>query len=73
VAVNPNDPTACYNLARTHELRHIQTQRLHATARSATAVFDDKEAAIEYYRRTVAIGKQFVEEAAQGLKRLSAQ
>jgi len=73
VEVDPEDATACYNLARTHELRYIQAQRLKAVSLTSGTAFEDKQAAIEFYRRTIAIGKQFVEEAGQGLKRLGAQ
>ena len=72
VSVNPDDATACYNLARTSELRFIQSQRIRAASRSMPASQEDKDRAIEYYRRTVVLGKQFVEEARLGLRRLGA-
>jgi VWFA-related protein len=73
VEVGPDDATACYNLARTHEMRFIQAQRLTHTAGAVNRIFDDRDLAIEYYRRTIAIGKLFVEEAQRGLTRLGVQ
>jgi tetratricopeptide (TPR) repeat protein len=70
VSVGPDDAAASYNLARTLELRYIQSQRLREVSRSTPANAADRERAIEYYRRTVQIGKGFVEEAKQGLGRL---
>ena len=74
VAVDPTDPTASYNLAKTHELRYVRAQRLQQAARSAAnTLSQDRDLAIEYYRRTVALGGPFVESAKEGLKRLRAQ
>jgi len=70
VSVEPDDATACYNLAKASELRYVQSQRLRAVSGTISAVSEDKNLAIEYYRRTIMIGKQFVEEAKEGLKRL---
>jgi VWFA-related protein len=70
VVVNPNDATACYNLAKTSELRYIQSTRLRVTSQSLPAVLEDRDRAVEYYRRTITLGGQFVEQAREGLKRL---
>jgi VWFA-related protein len=71
VAVNMKDPTACYNLARTLELRHhrLLTQR-RSTQAGLPVVFPDRDRAIEYYLKTVALGGPLKEAAEAALERL---
>jgi VWFA-related protein len=74
VAIDPNDATASYNLAKTHELRYARSQRLRQVSRSTVnTVLEDRNLAIEYYRRTVALGGPLLESAREGLKRLGGQ
>jgi hypothetical protein len=74
VAVDPADATASYNLAKTHELRYVRAQRLQQVSMSnLNAVSQDRDLAIEYYRRTVALGGPLLESAKEGLKRLGGQ
>jgi VWFA-related protein len=76
VGVNASDSTANYNLAKTCELRFIRASRQRRAGSStilAATVLQDKERAIEHYRRTIQAGGQFVEQAREGLKRLGAQ
>ena len=76
VAVGPDDPTAAYNLARTSELRFVRASRLHAVGPGAVEmgpIVRDRDRAVEYYRRTVALGGPFAEKAQEGLARLSAK
>jgi VWFA-related protein len=75
VAVNLNDAAACYNLAKTSELRFVQSQRFRGlrAAYNLPAIFADRDRAVEYYQRTIALGGPFVEQAKEGLKRLGAQ
>jgi tetratricopeptide (TPR) repeat protein len=72
-ALNPNDATACYNLAKASELRYIQSTRLRVTSQSLPATLQDRDRAVEYYRRTVALGGLFVEQAHEGIRRLGGQ
>jgi len=76
VGVNASDATANYNLAKTCELRFIRASRQRRAGSSsivAATVLQDKERAIEHYRRTIQAGGQFVEQAREGLRRLGAQ
>ena len=76
VGVAPNDATANYNLAKTCELRFIRTSRQRSSGAStftASQPLQDRNRAVEHYRRTVELGGQFVEEAREGLKRLGVQ
>ena len=73
VGVGPTDATAAYNLARTCEVRFVRASRLSRTGPGSIAlgsVLQDRDRAIEYYRRTIALGGPFVEQAKEGLKRL---
>jgi len=76
VGVNASDATANYNLAKTCELRFIRASRQRRAGSSsivAATALQDKERAIEHYRRTIEAGGQFVEQAREGLQRLGAQ
>ena len=75
VAVNLNDAAACYNLAKTSELRFVQSQRLRGlrAAYNLPAILADRDRAVEYYQRTIALGGPLVEQAKEGLKRLGAK
>ena len=76
VGVGPTDATAAYNLARTCELRFVRASRLSRTGPGSiplASVVQDRDRAVEYYRRTIALGGPFVEQAREGLKRLGAQ
>ncbi len=72
VTLNPDDATACYNLAKMSEVRYVRLSRLKRNIVSSTDAtsFSDRERAREYYRRTVLLGGPFVESAKEGLKRL---
>ena len=71
VAVGPTDATACYNLAKSLELRYVQMQRLRkVSTQNLSAVLMDRDRAVEYYRRTVQLGGPNAEAAKEGLKRL---
>lgn len=70
LAIKRDDATVCYNLARAYELRYVQSERMRRTTPTAQANLQDRERAIEYYRRTVALGGQFTKNAAEALKRL---
>jgi len=76
VGVNASDATANYNLAKTCELRFIRASRQRRAGPGTITLaqlFQDKDRAVEHYRRTIGIGGQFVEQAREGLKRLGAQ
>ena len=76
VGVNASDSTANYNLAKTCELRFIRASRLRRAGPGTITLaqlFQDKDRAVEHYRRTIGIGGQFVEQAREGLKRLGAE
>ncbi len=72
VSVAPSDATACYNLAKSLELRYVQMQRLRkVSAQNLSAILIDRDRAVEYYRRTVQLGGPNAEAAKEGLKRLA--
>lgn len=72
VALAPNDATACYNLAKSLELRYVQMQRLRkVSAQNLPAATLDRDRAVEYYRRTVQLGGPNAEAAKEGLRRLA--
>jgi tetratricopeptide (TPR) repeat protein len=76
VGVSASDSTANYNLAKTCELRFIRASRLRRAGPGTITLaqlFQDKDRAVEHYRRTIGIGGQFVEQAREGLKRLGAE
>jgi VWFA-related protein len=76
VGVGPADVTAAYNLARTSEMRFVRGSRLSRTGPgsvSPASLVQDRDRAVEYYRRTIALGGPFVEQAKEGLKRLGVQ
>lgn len=76
VGVNASDSAANYNLAKTCELRFVRASRQRRTGPGTITLgqlFQDKDRAIEHYRRTIQIGGQFVEQAREGLKRLGAE
>jgi VWFA-related protein len=70
VSVGPSDATACYNLAKSLELRYVQAERLRKASQSAPSRLVDRERALEYYRRTVELGGPNVDAAKEGLRRL---
>lgn len=74
VAVNAEDSTACYNLARTLELRYHRTEIQRRSAQAGLpAVLSDRDRAIEFYLKTVALGGPQKEAAETALKRLGVQ
>jgi tetratricopeptide (TPR) repeat protein len=76
VGFAPADATAAYNLARTCELRFIRSSRQRRAGPGSvalSAVFHDRDRAVEYYRRVIALGGPFLDQATEGLKRLSAK
>ncbi len=74
VAVGPADATACYNLAKSLELRYVQMERLRkVSTQNLSAILMDRDRAVEYYRRTVQLGGPNAQAAREGLKRLGAE
>jgi VWFA-related protein len=76
VGVSAGDPAANYNLAKSCELRFVRASRQRRAGASsvpAAGVLQDRDRAIEHYRRTIQAGGPFVEQAREGLKRLGAQ
>jgi tetratricopeptide (TPR) repeat protein len=76
VGVSAGDPTANYNLAKSCELRFVRASRLRRAGASTVprgGAIQDRDRAIEHYKRTIQSGGQFVEQAKEGLKRLGAQ
>jgi VWFA-related protein len=76
VGLAPADATAAYNLARTCELRFVRASRLRRTGPGSvtlSAIFQDRDRAVEFYRRVIALGGPFVDQATESLKRLSAR
>ena len=73
VSVNPNDETACYNLAKALELRYVQGQRDRRASSmvSVQGILTDRDRAIEYHRRTADLKGRFAGQAAEGVKRLT--
>jgi VWFA-related protein len=73
VAVAPNDANACYNLAKTYEVRQVRSERLRKVGPGSIGVdsaLQDRNNAITYYQRVLAIGGPLVDAAKEGLKRL---
>ena len=73
VSVDPADETACYNLAKTLELRYVQGERerrASSMASSQTAL-TDRERALQYYRMVAVMKGRFADEAADGVRRLT--
>jgi len=73
VRVAPNDANACYNLAKTYEVRFVRADRLGKVgpgAVSPTAAMLDRDRALEYYRQVIQIGGALVDAAKEGVKRL---
>jgi VWFA-related protein len=76
VGVSTGDATANYNLAKSCEFRFVRASRQRLSGASsvpAAGVLQDKDRAIEHYRRTILAGGPFVDQAREGLKRLGAQ
>jgi hypothetical protein len=73
VTVNGNEAIACYNLAKTYELRSVRAERLKkvgpGSGAGATAL-EDRIQAVAYYQRVVTLGGPLVEQAKEGLRRL---
>jgi tetratricopeptide (TPR) repeat protein len=76
VAVAPSDANACYNLAKTYEVRFVRAERLGkigpGTVNTA-GVLLDRDRAVQFYQRVVELGGPMVEAAKEGLKRLGQQ
>jgi VWFA-related protein len=73
VAVAPKDASACYNLAKTYEVRFVRTERLAKVGPGAVNIAGarlDHDRAVEYYGRVVQLGGPMVDAAKEGLKRL---
>jgi VWFA-related protein len=73
VAANPTDASACYNLAKTYEVRYVRGERLRKVGPGSGAgatVLEDRVQAVAYYQRVIALGGPFVDQAREGLKRL---
>jgi VWFA-related protein len=74
VAVGPSDATACYNLAKSLELRFVQMQRLRKiSTQNVSEILTDRDRAVEFYRRTAQLGGPNTEAAKEGLRRLGAE
>ena len=75
VSVDAINETARYNLARTFELRFVRSDRLRRVgpgAVNAGDVVQDRDRAIDCYRRVVLLGGPLTDAARQGLERLGA-
>ena len=75
-AVQPTDATAAYNLARTCEVRFVRATRQRQAGPGTTQLgklFEDKDRAVDYYKRVITLGGPFVEPSKEGLKRLGVQ
>ena len=75
-AVQPTDATAAYNLARTCEVRFVRATRQRQAGPGSMQLgkmFQDKDRAVEYYKRVISLGGPFVEQSKEGLKRLGVQ
>jgi len=75
VSVDASNETASYNLARTYELRFVRSGRLGRVgpgAVNAGEVVQDRDRAIDCYRRVVLLGGSLADSARQGLERLGA-
>lgn len=73
VTLDPRDANACYNLAKTYEVRFVRAERLGKVgpgAVSPAAAMLDRNRALEYYRQVIQIGGAMVEAAKEGVKRL---
>ena len=76
VSVDPKDANACYNLAKTYEVRYVRSERLRKVGPGSGAgatPLDDRAQAVAYYQRVVTLGGPLVEQAKEGLKRLGQQ
>jgi VWFA-related protein len=76
VSLEGEDANACYNLAKTYELRYTKNARLRQAASATTnaaSMTQDREQAKEYYRRVVRLGGPLVASAQEGLERLGAK
>jgi len=75
VSVDASDATASYNLARTYELRFVRSGRLRRVGPGTVnvgEVVQDRDRAVDYYRRVVLLGGPLADAARQGLERLGA-
>ena len=75
VSVDASNETASYNLARTYELRFVRSGRLRRVgpgAVNAGDVVQDRDRAVDHYRRVVLLGGPLADAARQGLERLGA-
>jgi tetratricopeptide (TPR) repeat protein len=73
VAADPKDANACYNLAKTYEVRFVRGERMRKAGPGSGAgstSLEDKTQAIAYYQRVLALGGPLAEQAKEGLKRL---
>jgi len=73
VGVGPADATAAYNLARSLELRFVRASRQRRGGAGSVQLgpmLQDRDRAVEYYKRVVALGGPFVEQSKEGLTRL---
>jgi VWFA-related protein len=73
VSVAPTDANACYNLAKTYEVRYVRSQRMRNVGPgsvTAASPADDRNLAIGYYQKVVSLGGPLAEQAKEGLKRL---
>jgi VWFA-related protein len=73
VSIAPTDANACYNLAKTYEVRSVRAERMRkvgpGSGAGATAL-DDRSQAVAYYQKVVALGGPLAEQAKEALKRL---
>jgi tetratricopeptide (TPR) repeat protein len=76
VALDANDVNACYNLAKTLEVRLVRSDRAGKIApgsASSSSRLVDRDRAISLYRRVVSLGGPLAQAAKEGLKRLGAE
>jgi VWFA-related protein len=72
VSLKPDDATSSFNLAKTYEMRYAQMQAFRRM-QSSNPYLQDRDRAIEYYRKTILLGGPLVDSAKAGLKRLGGQ
>lgn len=73
VAVGPTNANACYNLAKTYEVRFVRAERLGKVgpgAISPAAARLDRDRALDNYRQVILLGGPMMEAAKEGVKRL---
>jgi VWFA-related protein len=69
-AVAPEEPLAYLNLARTYEMRFVRGRRYVTSQRRWVAPEDDRQKAVENYRKYIEIGGPYAQQATEAIARL---